>query len=98
MLTSGAIGVSFGYFGRGSVDPIHLDDVECIGNETRLWKCKHRSLALNSSHCRHSEDAGVICPGRQLSCCKLLYPDIYDLNTQLHVPMDKSSLLMVHLN
>ena len=47
-------------FGQG-IGPIYLDEVTCIGNETRLAECEHQGV---SSHdCYHSSDAGVICPG-----------------------------------
>ena len=44
-------------FGQGS-GPIHLDDVACRGDESRLTSCNHDT---STSDCYHSEDAGVFC-------------------------------------
>ena len=39
---------------------IWLDDVYCVGNESRLIDCPARPLGVYS--CSHNEDAGVSCP------------------------------------
>lgn len=44
-------------FGEGEGN-IHLDEVECYGNENRLTDCSYDS---ETSDCRHFEDAGVVC-------------------------------------
>ena len=38
---------------------IWLDDVECLGSENSLSKCKHTNLGYHN--CGHSEDVGVQC-------------------------------------
>ena len=38
---------------------IWLDDVECLGTETRLIDCPSNSLGVHN--CGHFEDAGVRC-------------------------------------
>ena len=57
---SGAIALRYATFGEGG-GPIFLDNVFCMGNETRLADCQHQGLA--SHNCLHYEDAGVVCPG-----------------------------------
>ena len=43
---------------RGGSGPIHLDNVQCSGSESRLLNCPYDSHTLD---CSHAEDAGVLC-------------------------------------
>ena len=53
---AGAIARSRAFFGQGTV-PIRLDNVACVGTESRLLSCTYSS----THNCAHSEDAGVTC-------------------------------------
>ena len=55
------------HFGWGT-GPIHMDDLNCTGNEIGLNQCKFRGWG--SHDCWHSQDAGVEC-----NSSKLLFPD-----------------------
>lgn len=50
------------FFGRGE-SAIHLDDLSCVGNETRLSDCSRKPVGIHN--CVHSEDAGVVCTGKK---------------------------------
>ena len=62
VFVSGAIALRSATFGQGG-GPIFLDNVVCTGNESKLAQCQHPGIA-RSQYCTHSEDAGVICPGK----------------------------------
>ncbi len=49
------------FFGQG-LTAIHLDDLDCFGNESTLFNCSHSPIGFHN--CLHSEDAGVACTGR----------------------------------
>ena len=53
---AGAIARSNAFFGQGTV-PILLDNVACVGTESRLLSCTYSS----THNCVHAEDAGVTC-------------------------------------
>ncbi|XP_070337652.1 scavenger receptor cysteine-rich domain-containing protein DMBT1-like isoform X7 [Equus asinus] len=48
------------YF-EGGTGHIMLDDVQCIGNEAKVWQCTHNGWF--SHNCGHHEDASAICSG-----------------------------------
>ncbi|XP_033106180.1 deleted in malignant brain tumors 1 protein-like [Anneissia japonica] len=52
--------VSGSEYGQG-IGPIHLNQVQCTGNERRLDRCDHVG---QTSSCGHHNDAGVICHPR----------------------------------
>ena len=56
VLPSDATAYSNAHFGQGT-GPILLDDVACVGNESRLVDCQYTSV----HNCAHIEDAGASC-------------------------------------
>ncbi len=50
------VGISEGYLDDGE---IWLDDIQCIGNESRLQECEHRPLGDHD--CTHEEDVWIAC-------------------------------------
>ncbi len=56
------------HFGQGS-GPILMAVVRCSGLETALKDC--RSYSSYIKHCKHNQDAGVVCSGKllQTSAC-----------------------------
>ena len=61
---TGATHYLYSFYGRGS-GGIYLDRVSCSGNEQALINCSHRGIGVHS--CTHSEDAGVMCLGKNKS-------------------------------
>ena len=56
--SEGATSFSRARFGQGR-GPIFLDEVRCVGTESRLDDCS--TIPIGSHDCLHSEDAGVRC-------------------------------------
>ncbi len=57
---AGVISRSGATFGQG-IEPTLLDDVNCTGQELRLFDCAHAGLEIEN--CGHEKDAGVVCLG-----------------------------------
>ena len=55
---TGATAFSLAFFGQGT-GAIWLDNVECTGNETRLYDCQNTGIGVHN--CSHIEDGGVRC-------------------------------------
>ena len=63
-LTAGNTAIIRALFGEG-LGIIWLDNVRCVGTETRLANCP--ANALGAHNCVHSEDAGVRCEAQGTS-------------------------------
>ena len=50
------------YVGLG-IGQIWLNDVQCRGDESSLFSCRHAGVGIHN--CRHREDAGVRCIDRR---------------------------------
>ena len=49
------------FYGRGN-GAIHLDNLQCRGDETSLTECRHNGVG--NHNCRSYEDASVTCAGK----------------------------------
>ena len=61
---SGAMAVKGGVYDPGT-EPILMDQVNCIGNESSLVECEY--LGVGEVDCYHHEDAGVNCSGKSVN-------------------------------
>ena len=63
--------MSYPLLNYGTNDPLnfHLDDVNCIGNESKLSECGHRGIGIHD--CRAgSDETGVLCTGKHFQTLK----------------------------
>ena len=82
---SGATAYSDAIFGHGS-GHILLDNVACIGRESRLLDCpNYGGVGAFSSTCGHDDDAGVRCNGMPYAVSKTLCHAFCELIFQGHV-------------
>ena len=63
-------------FGPGS-GPFFLSDLSCIGNESNIAECDHRSSGAHN--CSHSKDVGVVCTGQSISVVSGVYTHVHVL-------------------
>nr|XP_044997647.1 deleted in malignant brain tumors 1 protein-like [Jaculus jaculus] len=54
----------------GGAGHIMMGDVQCMGNESKVWQCSHRGWL--SPNCGHNKDASVICSDESFRCGGLL--------------------------
>ena len=57
--SAGALSAPHGAAYGPGLDPIWLDDVNCVGTEASLLDCPHREWGQHN--CGHREDASVVC-------------------------------------
>ena len=68
-MSTDAVSFQNALFGAG-VGPIHINNVDCRGDEDSLSECPHSSAL--SCYRGHSEDAGVRCQGIVYSHYRIL--------------------------
>ena len=64
----GATGIFTGF--TDGTGQIWLDDVRCVGTETRLIDCP--ASPIGTHNCAHFEDAGVTCQAGMNACLKFI--------------------------
>ena len=60
---TGAVSVTGEYYGETRL-PIHINDINCHGNETSLFNCSFNTMT--NYYCYHYHDAAVICQSELL--------------------------------
>ena len=80
--TGNGTALSLAFYGQGT-GSIWLDDVGCVGNESRLWDCINNGIGIHN--CLHSDDASVQCSSG-LSCGHqgVLIIVIYNERSSIH--------------
>ncbi len=63
------------HFGQGS-GPISMVFVECSGSETALKDCSSDTENVQE-YCDHSQDAGVVCSGKQLQTSACYFINLF---------------------
>ena len=53
----------FNRFNEGQWN-VHINDLNCTGNEGTIWDCPHNSL--DNYTCNHYDDAAVVCQCKYL--------------------------------
>ena len=63
-----AVEVTLNSFYGGGTGPVHLDSVQCSGEEEGISECSHSGVGVVGTGCEnHGDDAGVICAGKTVS-------------------------------
>lgn len=63
----GSLAVKGAFFGEGT-GPILVDAIQCQGDESMLLECTSEE-DVGQHGCNHSQDAGVICSGKNRMTC-----------------------------
>ena len=79
-INSGAVAFTRSHFGGGT-GGIFLDNLGCLGNESRLLDCTHPAIGFHN--CKHNADAGVRCQGTQFGYWTSLLSKSYISNLLL---------------
>ncbi len=62
--------LTFEYGNSNTLGPIWLDNVQCIGNETKLFDCPSNGVGVND--CDRREDVGLRCMSKEFQCVSLI--------------------------
>ena len=62
IFAAGALYRMWSYYGLANLSaPVHLDNIDCTGTESRLIDCPHL-YPVGVTFCGLNEVAGVVCP------------------------------------